>query len=116
MAEPYSQDLQGRPITTYAYEQATVSTTALNAANATNTLGTLANWAGCKRVIVTVQAGAVRVRVDSVNGTAGSAPTASVGTPYEIGAQFVLFGPDINFLRAIRRDGVDSILNLEYAR
>ncbi len=116
MSEPYSVDLQGRPISTYAYEQATVSTTALNAANSTNTLGTLANWAGCKRLIVTVQAAAVRVRVDSVNGTAGAAPTATVGTPYEVGAQFVLFGPDIDFLRVIRRDGADAVLNLEYSR
>lgn len=106
MAEPFSQDMQGREIATYAYDQVAVAGAALLAGT---TLGTAANWNGCKRIIVTVETATVRVRVD------GTSPTAAIGTPYTAGSQFIIFGPDVQTLRMIAAAG-SATVNIEYAR
>jgi hypothetical protein len=87
-----------------AFEALTVSTAAVGFTAATR---------GSDRphVHVFVEGGAVRYRTD------GTDPTASVGTPLEVGAQLKLNSAhDLANVRFIRRDGVDATLNSHFGR
>lgn len=90
---------QENPISWDAFEQLTVSSTALG----------LTSPGGRNYAILIPEAAAVRFRLD------GGVPTATVGFPLEVGDQLILDSADeLRDFRVIRRDGTDCTLNIQY--
>ncbi len=109
MTSPYD-GISGSPMDIFASEALTVDATAggVQFTEATMAPGgaPTATAAFC-----TVETAPIRALAS------GTAPTASVGTPYEVGDTFVVWGRrDLMSIRFIRQGGTSATLNTEFAR
>lgn len=92
-------NVQDNPVSWDAFEQLTVSTTVLG----------LTSPGGRNYALIISETAAIRFRLD------GRVPTATVGFPLEVGDQLILdSAQELKDFRAIRRDGADSTLNIQY--
>ena len=72
---------------------------------------TAATLATAKLAVCTVEAAPIRIRED------GTAPTATVGTLYNVGDQFQVYGSEnLKNFSAIATTGVSATLDCEYSR
>ena len=107
MTSPFD-GISGSPLDVFAFEALTVAAAAVGF-----TEGTMAPGGAqtATAAFVTVEDAPVRVRTD------GTDPTATVGTPYEVGDTFVVWGRrDLMSVRFIRQGGVSATLSTEFAR
>jgi hypothetical protein len=101
MSEPYARASDSAPYVAYAFEQITVSNSAVTF--------TAANSNGAKRVVCALEGAAIRYRSDGTN------PTSAVGMPMNVGDQLVLVGPEIQATHFIAQAG-NGTLDVEYSR
>ena len=99
------------PLDVFAFEVLTVAGSAVGFTEATmvpdpDTSGKPAYAAFC-----TVEGAPIRMRAD------GTDPTATVGTPFNVGDTFVVWGRrDLTSVRFIRQGAVSATLSTEFAR
>lgn len=95
------------PLVTFAFQQITVSTTAIGFTTATYSPGTKGT---ALLATVIVETAGVRYRKD------GTAPTSSVGMPLAAGDVLYVWGSvDIKNIKFIRTSGSDATISVEYA-
>lgn len=108
MTSPFDA-ISGSPLDTFAFEALTVDATSGGVPFTESTMnpsGPPAYAAFC-----TVEGASIRVRGD------GTGPTASVGTPFNVGDTFVVWGRrDLMSIRFIRQGGASATLSTEFAR
>lgn len=97
------------PLNTFAFEQVTVAAAAIGLTAAT--YDPVGGNGPAKCATLLLETAQIRYRVDGTN------PTATVGTPMEIGERVTIWGTaDLKNFRAIRTGGTSGVLNVEYAR
>ncbi len=101
MSEPYARQVESKPYVAFAFEQITVSNTAIGF--------TLATQQSAKKALVSIETNAVRYRSDPTN------PTATVGMLASVGDQLVFIGPEIINVKFIRATA-DALISVEYSR
>ena len=102
MAAPFDKSAW-MPLETSGFEALTVAGTAVGFTAATS--------AGAKAAHVKVEGAQIRYRSD------GTDPTATVGTLYDVGDEFIVWGKDdMDDIRFIRTGGVSATLNTHFAR
>ena len=109
MSSPYD-GVVGSPLDTFASEALTVDATVggvpFTEATMNPSDGQIATAAFC-----TVEGAAIRALAS------GTAPTATVGTPFNVGDTFVVWGRrDLMSIRFIRQGSVSATLSTEFAR
>ena len=109
MTSPFDA-ISGSPLDTFASEALTVDATVggvpFTEATMNPSGGQIATAAFC-----TVEGAAIRALAS------GTDPTATLGTPYEVGDTFIVWGRrDLMSARFIRQGGVSATLSTEYAR
>ena len=109
MTSPFD-GISGSPLDTFAFEALTVDATVGGVPFTEATM----NPGGAPpayAAFCTVEDAAIRIRLD------GTGPTATVGTPYEVGDTFVVWGRrDLISIRFIRQGAASATLSTEFAR
>ena len=109
MTAPFDT-ISGSPLDIFASEALTVDATV---GGVQFTEGTMAPGGAptATAAFVTVEDAPIRALAT------GTGPTATVGTPYEVGDTFVVWGRrDLVSIRFIRQGGVSATLSTEFAR
>lgn len=95
------------PVVTFAFEQVTVSTTAIGLTTATYSPGTKGT---AMLATIIVETAGLRYRKD------GTDPTSSVGMPLAAGDVLYVWGSvDIKNIKFIRSSGSNATISVEYA-
>ncbi|KKL65062.1 hypothetical protein LCGC14_2158740 [marine sediment metagenome] len=109
MTSPYD-GISGSPLDTFAFEPLTVDATVGGVPFTEATM----NPSGAPpayAAFCTVEDAAIRIRLD------GTGPTAAVGTLFNIGDTFVVWGRrDLMSARFIRQGAVSAVLSTQFAR
>lgn len=106
MSSPYDRG-DYDPLDTFAFEALAVAGTAVGFTAATMAPG---DGKPASAAFCTVETGAIRMRAD------GTDPTPTVGTPFDVGDTFVVWGArDLASVRFIRQ-GVSATLTTSFAR
>ena len=109
MTSPFDA-ISGSPLDTFASEALTVDATGggvqFTEATMNPTGGQIATAAFC-----TVETAPIRALAS------GTAPTATLGTPFAVGDTFIVWGRrDLMSVRFIRQGGTSATLSVEFAR
>jgi hypothetical protein len=109
MTSPYDRG-DYDPLDTFAFEALSVGAAAVGFTAATMA-GTAATGKPACAAFCTVEGAPIRMRADGTN------PTATVGTPFDVGDTFVVWGSrDLQSVRFIRQGGVSATLSTHFAR
>ncbi len=107
MTSPFD-GISGSPLDVFDSEALTVAGTAVGFTEATMAPGGAPT---ATAAFVTVEDAPIRALAT------GTDPTATVGTPYEVGDTFVVWGRrDLMSIRFIRQGGTSATLSTEFAR
>ena len=110
MTSPFDSPTGG-PLEAFAFEALPVAGAAVGFTEATMVPDADSSGKPAYAAFVTVEDAPIRVRTD------GTEPTASVGTPFEVGDTFVVWGRrDLRSFRAIRQGGVSATLSTDFQR